>query len=110
MSRARQVAAAATLDIGFTSGCGEGMNNPEVTMPGQSHGYGRHIGIGIENGIQLDAAKATATGAVAAAVSVADAVSVTVAVAASRSAGLLGRLRFGGVPASHHRRGRERDN
>jgi len=32
MSRAWQIASAATLDIGFHSGWGECMNNPEVTM------------------------------------------------------------------------------
>ena len=32
MSRARQVASKATLDMGFHSGWGKGMNNPEVTM------------------------------------------------------------------------------
>ena len=32
MSRARRVAAKATLDMGHLTGWGEGMNNPEVTM------------------------------------------------------------------------------
>ena len=32
MSRARRVASEATLDMGFPSGLGRGMNNPEVIM------------------------------------------------------------------------------